>query len=201
MRLEHAIRNMKVGNFPGANTPAMCQEIREKITAMIKADAWDSKNNIHVVRTLTESGGSNNEECSNPMFDMLRKVKEVERQTEHMTFKEKNQHMAGKKVGWDSPLVITWMAKMWISLNCFKENSQPTAHTFAMCSSSKTFCLQNLRSTFRQNQNAVTEACGGSCFNIIPISFGGLQITHFDLSRGSSRMWRITNSDMSSAFE
>ena len=49
-------------DFPGENIVKLAQKMRPEIQQLVKARAWDSKNNIHICRILTEAGGNDNHE-------------------------------------------------------------------------------------------------------------------------------------------
>jgi len=101
---EHKVLSMQASSYPGADIVAMAEYARENIVAMIRGNAWDSKNNIALTRILIEAGGKDNEEYSHPMHQLMTKVREEVSQVTHLNNKEKDEALAQKDVGWEDIL-------------------------------------------------------------------------------------------------
>ena len=95
---------MDVGKFPGANITDMCIEMQKDIKALITANQFDSKHNARICRMLTEAGGINNSEYSNPIYVLLTKVKHEILKHNHLSNANKRTAMAQEKVGWEDIL-------------------------------------------------------------------------------------------------
>ena len=71
---------------------------------MNRGNAWDSKNNIALTRLLIDAGGTENNEFSHPMHQLLTEVRKEVAQVTHLNNQEKNEAMASKGVGWEDIL-------------------------------------------------------------------------------------------------
>ena len=101
---EHKVLNMQASSYPGADIVAMAEYARENIVAMIRGNAWDSKNNIALTRILIEAGGKDNDEYSHPMHQLLTKAREEVSQVSHLNNREKDHALSQKEVGWEDIL-------------------------------------------------------------------------------------------------
>ena len=97
--IKQRLQNIDVGKFPGANIKDMCFKMCKDIKALIKANKFDSKHNAKICRILTEAGGLNNSENSNPTYAKLTKVKKEIPKYNHMSNTDKLKAMTQAKVG------------------------------------------------------------------------------------------------------
>lgn len=87
--ITNRIRKVHSRNFPGENITMMAEKIRSDIIRMEKARSWDSKNNIHLCRTLSEAGGEINPEYRTPLYNLLEKVQDEVSELNHLSTKTK----------------------------------------------------------------------------------------------------------------
>ena len=101
---ERKVLNMQVSDHPGANIVKMTKFARSNIAAMIRGNAWDSKNNIALTRLLIQAGGEGNHECTHPMLELLTKARENVQQVTHLNNRDKNIRLSNNNVGWEDIL-------------------------------------------------------------------------------------------------
>jgi len=102
--LEKKVLELDFRKYPGANIKAMAIDARKDIKELIKARAWDSKNNSKLCRIFTEAGGKENEEYTSPMYSLLTKVKAKISSINHLNNHEKSVNMSTSQVGWEDIL-------------------------------------------------------------------------------------------------
>ena len=101
---EQKVLNMQASNHPGANIVKMTEFARTNTVAMIRGNAWDSKNNIALTRLLIKAGGESNNECTHPMLQLLTKVRKEVQNVTHVNNKSKNEHLSQQGLGWEDVL-------------------------------------------------------------------------------------------------
>ena len=69
-----AIKAMSPSQFPDKNIKSCVSTVRALIQQLEKSNHWDSKLNGNLCRTLANSGGENDHECSFALHQMLGKT-------------------------------------------------------------------------------------------------------------------------------
>ena len=98
------VLNMQVSDHPGADIVKMTKFAQSNIVAMIRGNAWDSKNNIAPTRLLIQAGGEGNCKHTHPMLELLTKARESVQQVTHLNNREKNTESSNNNVGWEDIL-------------------------------------------------------------------------------------------------
>ena len=81
--IEQRFLNIDIGKTPGANMKDMCVKMQKDIKGLANANN-DRKHNAKIYQVLNKAGGINDSEYSNPMYNLLNKVKKEIHKHSHM---------------------------------------------------------------------------------------------------------------------
>ena len=92
--IEKKVEGIHPRDFDGQNITKMVEKLRPLIQRLVKGRAWNSSKNVNLCRTLSEACSDvNNPEYSNPMANLLQKVKEEALKITYMNNEDKAKHM------------------------------------------------------------------------------------------------------------
>ena len=96
--------NMQASDCPGVKIIKMTEFAQSNIVAMIRGNAWESKNDIALTWLLIEAGGEGNHKRTHPMLQLVTKVREDVQQVTHLINQEKSEKPSSRNVGWEGTL-------------------------------------------------------------------------------------------------